>query len=58
MFVCCRLGTTFVCRLFGAVFVYVREIQKSNVYPINDKKLNQWSSIYCRIEIISILVII
>ena len=30
----------------------------SNVYPINNKKSNEWLLICCRIEVIGIIVII
>ena len=43
---CHRLGVVFVCRHRGAVFICVKAIQTSKVYIINDKKSNQWSSIY------------
>ena len=38
------------------LFVYMRVIQTNKVYMISDKKSNKWSSICCRIEVISILV--
>ena len=53
---CCCLGTVFGCRCHGAtfvcrrhdmIFIYVRMIQMSKVYQINDNKSNQWLSIYC-----------
>ena len=34
---CYRLGVTFVCCRHKASFIYVRAIQTSKVYPINDK---------------------
>ena len=47
---CCRLGTTYgyrrlsttlVCCRPNAIFVYVRVIQTSKIYPINNNKSNQ-----------------
>ena len=57
-FVCCRLGVAFVYRCHDALFIHVRAVQMSKIYSITDKKSNQWSSIYCRTGIISIIVTI
>ena len=58
----CRLdaacGAMFVCHCRGATFVCVKVIQTYKIYPISDKKSNQWLSICCRIRIIGILVTI
>ena len=52
-----RLGTVFVYHHDGTRFICVMMIQTSKVYPINNKKSNQWSSlICCKTGIISILV--
>ena len=42
---CRRPSVTFVCRRCGAAFICVRAIQMSKVYPISNKKSNQWSTI-------------
>ena len=55
---CRRLCAAFVCYCHDAVFICVRAIQTSKICPISDNKSNQWSSIYCKTEIIGILVII
>ena len=66
-FVYYRFSATFVCRRFDAMFIYrhrrttficIRMIHTSKIYLISDKKLNQWSSICYRTEIIGFLVII
>ena len=49
------LGAMFIYHHFGTSFICVRVIQMSKLYPINNKKSNQWLSIYCKIEIIGIL---
>ena len=36
-------------RHLGAVFIYALAIQNSKIYMIKNNKLNQLSSIYCRI---------
>ena len=55
---CRLLGATFVCLCQGATIICVRAIQTSTVYPINNKKSNQWSSICYKTRIICILVTI
>ena len=55
---CHSLNVTFICRCCDVTFIYLRAIKTSKVYPISDKKSNQWSSICCIIEIIGILVIV
>ena len=44
----CCLGTTFVCRRRGTIFICMRSIQTNKIYSINDKKSNQWSSLCCK----------
>ena len=56
--VCCLRGALFVCHHYGVTFICLKAIQMSKIYPINDNKSNQWSSIYCKTKIISVIVII
>ena len=54
MWLCC-LGTSFICLRRSVTFICVRAIHTSKVYPIKDKKSNQWSLICCRTRIKGIL---
>ena len=49
-----RFGAMLVCQCYGTTFIFVA----NKVYLINNKKSNQLSLIYCKMRIISILVII
>ena len=55
---CCLLGTMFVCHYRGVTFICVKVMQTSKVYPISDKKSNQWSSICGKTRVMGILVTI
>ena len=48
----------FVCRRYGATFIYVKAIQMIKIYLINDKKSNKWSSICYKIKEICIIITI
>ena len=54
----CRFDMTFVFHRYGMTSICIRVIQTSKVYLISDNKSNQWLSIYCKIEVIRILVTI